>query len=825
MKKIYSFLTISFLFTALNSVLGQGSYIFSATDIYGDAHNTQNYLDAGKPILIFDFTAYSGQLWLSHEAGASIDLYNSIGQGGTNEIVVIYIAGFGFDSIGDIYAFDFSNELGPGYESVDMTENNPIPIILAADNAEVSSYAKGSKNWLCPQNEEVWMNYEPLEAEAMLNHLYDQCCTAVEPEDVSLSWSSFTIFEPNCNPSSVEYVLANEAGIDQNTFEVDVFLNGIFIETVMYNSVLEGCTSVTLEYNNPVIQAGDQITMAVGQPDSNSANDTITIVQEIVDTVGTKLKIEITEPTNAQSFLYYNANGAGSGVIENSNNWFSYLFLEPGCHELQIGGSEDPDVTDMVLVGSVDANDVYTDTLFYGEMNADGIGMNFTIYADGPAAPQQAWGYVFEDENETGEFSPEYPRIEGVQVNYGTMSTFTDSEGYYEFPASIPFENISISYNQNVWPVYTTPNAGYVGNEIYAHNFGLNANDPVWNLTSNFDFGMPYQCESGIYQHITVWNSGNQPTAGELVFEYDPLLTPIGYNPAPLSIGVNEVTFSIPEIQYGGVANFSIEYEDISAALLGQLVSAAYTITSFDDTGNAVNVNSESITDTLYCAYDPNDKYGFPLGEGQAGFIASGTPLKYRIRFQNTGNLPANTVVIRDTLSEALNWESFQPAGASHAHNIVMDAETREIVWTFNDIMLPDSASDPMGSIGTLWFDIEMQDLEPGDVIENTAFIYFDQNEAILTNTSLHTISDPVSADIQKNIPFLVYPNPAGEQIFIKGAGIENGTVRITDISGRLIMEQSLNRQSIDVSKLHSGLYLLTFGADSSQVVKLVIEH
>ena len=422
----------------------------------------------------------------------------------------------------------------------------------------------------------------------------------------------------------------------------------------------------------------------------------------------------------------------------------------------------------------------------------------------------KTWGYVFEDVNETQQFSPYAPRIQGIQVNHGSQTTFTDSEGYYEFDLE-PGENTSIVYDESIWPVYTTPNAGLYDSYNILHNFGLNSDDPIWELSTSLDPGFPYLCEVDIFNYMYISNVGNQPTSGELTFTYDPLLTLQSASPTPISVNGNTLTFSIPELPYGGGMGVNILFGELAANLLGEELTAEYTLVSFDDDGAIANTSSGSETDTLFCAFDPNDKYGYPLGEGEEGLIPADTPLKYRIRFQNTGNLPATTVVIRDTLPETLNWQSFEPAGATHDVVITMNSDTREVVWTFNDIQLPDSASDPLGSIGTLWFDIEMNDLEQGETIENTAYIFFDQNEAIVTNTSLHTIDGFLSTEELISPEIRLYPNPVRNILSVDNQ-LELGVVfEILDVNGRLVVDGVLNAHRIDVTSLQQGLYLLKF--------------
>lgn len=821
MKQLYT-LGLALATMATLPVSAQDEYVFTATDISGTTHDIAAYLDDDKPVLIYDFSAIDGSLWLGHEEGVAVDLYNTLGQGGSEEIVVLYVAGYDFNDLADIQSIDYSASLGAGYDDLDLTENNPIPIILAADNPEVQPFAKGQRLWVCPQNEIAWLNPNGLDTDAILFHLFNSCCTTVEDDDLSLSWTEETIFQPACDPSTFSYNLSNESGADQVNIPIQVLLNGSPLESFVYEEPLEGCNTVQLEYSNDAIAGGDMVTILLNQSDAFAFNDSISIERDVVDTTGTTVKLEILNPSEtwgAMNFQCY--PNEGGGLVNSGTNWENYLFLSPGCYRLSIGAYEDVEESDSILIGSVDANDQYTDTLFYGTLPGFSPSATFTIHVEGEPAEQKVWGYVFEDVNAFGSFSSEMPRVDGVQVNYGNLTTFSDVDGYYEFPEVIPGENVSVTYDESVWPVITTPNAGNVSSNGFIHNFGLNSDDPLWELSSNFDTGLPYQCESGINNTITVWNTGNQPAAGELVFTYDPLLTPVDFNPAPSTVNGNEITFAIPQIQLGGAENFTVSYEDVSADLLGEELTAAYSITTLDDQGNVVNTDNNSITDTIYCAYDPNDKFGFPVGDGPEGLIEEGTPLRYRIRFQNTGNLPAATVIVRDTLPEELNWESFEPFTASHAHTIMMDSETREVVWTFNNIMLPDSASDPEGSIGWIWFDMEMNDLDLGDQIENTAYIFFDQNVPIITNTSLHTISQELAVDGRENVPFTLFPNPSGDRIFIRGDFSEVKTVQITDLSGRLVLQKSLNRNAIDISSLSDGLYLVTVG--KGKAIKLMV--
>jgi len=169
-------------------------------------------------------------------------------------------------------------------------------------------------------------------------------------------------------------------------------------------------------------------------------------------------------------------------------------------------------------------------------------------------------------------------------------------------------------------------------------------------------------------------------------------------------------------------------------------------------TSDLVNIlpmnDADPITD-IYCgivtgSYDPNDKRGFPTGITEEHQIRSNQHLEYMIRFQNTGTDTAFTVVIRDTLDENFNIFSVQSGVSSHDYDFIMYGP-RVLEWTFNNILLPDSTTDEPGSHGFIKFKVGQQpDLPQGTQLLNDADIYFDFNDPIITNETVHSINDSV---------------------------------------------------------------------------------
>ncbi|MDA3818389.1 MAG: T9SS type A sorting domain-containing protein, partial [Prolixibacteraceae bacterium] len=63
-----------------------------------------------------------------------------------------------------------------------------------------------------------------------------------------------------------------------------------------------------------------------------------------------------------------------------------------------------------------------------------------------------------------------------------------------------------------------------------------------------------------------------------------------------------------------------------------------------------------------------------------------------------------------------------------------------------------------------------------------------------------------------------VYPNPASNVLYIKGASSEN--IRITNILGKTVKVNAISDNSIDISSLQKGLYLLSVDSKITRFIK-----
>ena len=238
--------------------------------------------------------------------------------------------------------------------------------------------------------------------------------------------------------------------------------------------------------------------------------------------------------------------------------------------------------------------------------------------------------------------------------------------------------------------------------------------------------------------------------------------------------------------------------------------------------------NTDTLTQTVVGSYDPNDKAVFPSGSDEAGTVLPTETLRYLIRFQNTGTYFAEDVRVEDTLDAQLDIVSFRTLDASHTYSYSIDPVTNAVVWYFNDIMLPDSNANEPLSHGFISFEIDVIDwdqLPNGSEINNTAHIYFDFNEAIITNTTRTTFDRTVGiVEVAAVEASKLYPNPVSSTAVIEFASEgRNYHVRVVDLTGKVVLKTnpvSTDRIELDVTSLNGGMYLYEIVSEGTTLSK-----
>lgn len=210
--------------------------------------------------------------------------------------------------------------------------------------------------------------------------------------------------------------------------------------------------------------------------------------------------------------------------------------------------------------------------------------------------------------------------------------------------------------------------------------------------------------------------------------------------PAPLSVSADTITWNLGSLPPRKDTFIVVQ---LKAGIPPQL-NINDTLQSYalvDSTGDLTpNNNFSRLRQQVLSSLDPNDKQ-----ESNAGFLDkldydAGKKLNYTIRFQNTGNDTAFTVVVSDTLSQKLDSASIEMIGASHPYQFTIK-DGIYCTWTFSHILLPDSNRNEPLSHGYITYSIKPRTgLAVGDTIRNSASIYFDYNLPVKTHTQVTVI-------------------------------------------------------------------------------------
>ncbi len=305
--------------------------------------------------------------------------------------------------------------------------------------------------------------------------------------------------------------------------------------------------------------------------------------------------------------------------------------------------------------------------------------------------------------------------------------------------------------------------------------------------------------------------SGQLSGAVDLVLTIDPQFSFISSEPAPTSVIGNTVSWTGMDPLSGYQRHLVHVHVQVppDIGLLGQ--PYAHTASISQPLTESTLANNTAIGGgTVQGSYDPNDKTArtSTRQSDTEYFIGQDDGIDYTIRFQNTGTDTAFTVVVRDTLSEALDIGSFEMGIASHDHTITF-LPNRVVEWRFPNILLPDSNVNEPGSHGLIDFRIKpMEPVLPGTVIENTANIYFDFNPPVITEPSVLVAEFSTGVGEQLEPGITVSPNPVSALLSVSAAS-PIARLSIVSADGRVVHSGNANadRTAIDATSLKGGAY------------------
>ena len=267
----------------------------------------------------------------------------------------------------------------------------------------------------------------------------------------------------------------------------------------------------------------------------------------------------------------------------------------------------------------------------------------------------------------------------------------------------------------------------------------------------------------------------------------------------------------------------------VPAVFLGQLLTN--TVTIAPPSGDLVASNNDnSATQAIIGSYDPNDKVESHGEEILFSEFTSNDYLEYTIRFENNGTAGALNITVNDLLDSKLDENSILMLAASHPYNL--DRLGNNLTWNFNNIQLPVSIPNSDIGKGFVKFKIKPKPgYAVGDIIPNTAQIYFDTNPAIVTNTFNTKFVTALGNELFNESSIRLFPNPTNNlvQITITNSPETIDQITVYDVLGKNVMSISAINSSqitIDASTLAKGIYLVEITTEHhlKQIKKLIVQ-
>lgn len=406
-------------------------------------------------------------------------------------------------------------------------------------------------------------------------------------------------------------------------------------------------------------------------------------------------------------------------------------------------------------------------------------------------------GRVFYDVNlngfsDTGE--PGIPSLSCVNTDTSGLA-FTTSMGAYMLTGQ-PGYNLIRSLTIPTYWARSTPdsivaNVSSLDTNLYNMDFGIFPVPNIVDLRVVASDYHPTVLATSYPIKLDYYNLGTDTNDVEIKFILDSVLNYTGSSVTPTSISGDTLTWNIDTLHYFNEGSLII-YTSVPNDLLiltDSVVNYASITSLIADT--VPYDNFDTLISIIVGPVDPNDKTSIPTTCFYEPFVQTNQSIEYKIRFQNTGTSPAVNVYIVDTLSSLLDPSTIQIIASSHdCYTIYEDGVLK---FFFDNINLTDSGANYDASCGFVRFLIQpVNNILHGDVIGNSAEIYFDFNPPVYTGTThLYYYQAPVTIQQQ---------NPSCPQA-------SDGTIQVMNwCSAMPTLYSSLNGINFDSLGLYNSL-------------------
>lgn len=459
-------------------------------------------------------------------------------------------------------------------------------------------------------------------------------------------------------------------------------------------------------------------------------------------------------------------------------------------------------------------------------ITCEGMTSSNTVYRFIASSSQSIQGTIWLDANGNGvRDSLEGPVSSGVLISQqpDNWYSISSTSGNYTLAYSDSLQTYTVQCELPLYWIQTYPTGMTTINPSSQGQTGVDFGIlPIPGITDVRVSVSAWNPRAGFNQtqSITYYNAGTDTISDTITYSHDPQFIFLSAIPTPDVISGSTLKWAYSSLDPGTHRNIDVTFHLDSLAILGDTLNGLVIIEPLSiDTAPADN--QFGVTQVVRGPFDPNEKTTSPEGN-----ISFNDRLTYTVFFQNTGTDTAFNVIVRDTIDSDLDISSFRVEGSSHALTTSISSEGG-IEFRFANILLPDSNVNEPKSHGYVQYSImPEQNAFLNTSVENTAYIYFDINAPIVTNTTQNIITVTLMTGEIKNEFFSFWPNPAADRIQLTTAGEKNIRVKITSILGREILNKQVtgNSSLLDIQNLEPGVYILSIEGSKAYAAQRFIK-
>lgn len=429
-----------------------------------------------------------------------------------------------------------------------------------------------------------------------------------------------------------------------------------------------------------------------------------------------------------------------------------------------------------------------------------------------------------------------YMNVNIMQAGKIVFYGFADSTGNYSF--DVP---VGSTYEIQLGNSVSFPVSCPVSGKYTVSSFPSAGNDFAINCTgSSFDLGLSLSgwgfrpgAKSNIY--VCVNNKACNSKTGKLKIVIPSKITLLSeVNGKAYTMSGDTAIFNFSNVSYWKGECFTLQVStSVSAAIGDSICLWAAVEAGLGDTDPVNNIKDDCWP--VRNSWDPNDKQVRAQGLKANGDIPiQATEMTYTINFQNMGNDVAYDIFVLDTLDADLDISTLKINSSSHPMETNLFGNN-VLRFTFNNIMLPDNKANEPKSHGFINYSIKTKaGLSVGSKIRNTAYIYFDFNSAIVTNTTVNTVASPlgIKEEANENNNLRVYPNPFAGSATIKYTLDQNSKVllEVYNIVGEKVVDlengiksAGIYENMLNADNMNAGIYLLKLSIDGKVSAERII--